>query len=131
MTSFRLQSRGSHARCALCHSGADAEMLTCAGCGSAAHFSCASEWGRGCPSVGCRRALSQAAPALSPRPALRPRPVSPWSLGALLISSYVLASLGVRWVATGAPLRGWALLIVLLELGAVAAVLLEERERLD
>tara|TARA_B100000965_G_scaffold371096_1_gene359735 strand:+ start:183 stop:314 length:132 start_codon:yes stop_codon:yes gene_type:complete len=43
----------------------------------------------------------------------------------------VLASLGVRWVATGAPLRGWALLIVLLELGAVAAVLLEERERLD
>ena len=102
-------------------------MLTCAACGSAAHSTCASEWGRGCPSVGCRSALSRALPR---RPALpRRRPASLAALLALAALGYALACAGVRCLASGSPLSGWALLIALLELSALGAARLEERER--
>lgn len=126
MSQLQLHPRGAQLRCALCHASAEGSLLTCAGCGSAAHASCAQEWGRGCPSVGCRTSLAR----VQARPL--PAPVEPpqaWPLVGLAVAGYGLGSLGLRWIFTGSPLLGFGALIVLLELCAAASVLLDERER--
>jgi len=77
--------------------------------------------------VGCRTALDGQARA-RPAGAQLERPHT-WTLAGLALAGYGLGSLGLRWIVAGSPLLGFAALITLLELCAVAAVLLDERER--